>query len=581
MSTYDELFNCNDVIGDYGDEEMRAYTADFETTTDPEDCRVWAWGVYSIGADCFITYGNCLETFVDWLSFIGRAKVYFHNLGFDGAFLMDWLLKHGWRHSKTGKYDGDRTFATLISDMNQVYSIKMFFTKSDYVEIQDSLKIIPMSIAAMAKAYGLEIRKGSIDYEEYRAPGHELTAEELAYLKNDVEIAAKSLSVYLNQGLSKMTAGSNALYDYKKMLGGHKKFRYVYPLLDEKQDAFLRKAYRGGFTYVNPKYQGIDVGEGIVLDVNSLYPSVMAACDGQLLPVYQPVWFDGEPEPDDDYPLWVALVSVSFRVKPDHIPCLQLKGNFLFKQTEYVTDSNGVQSICVTNVDWELMQQQYDLECVEFFGGYKFRASTCQFREYVDKWVQVKNQATIDGNSGIRSVAKLMLNSLYGKFATRMEVRGRHPEIDEGGVLRYRDDEPETRDPVYLPVGIFITSWARYKTITSAQSVYDRFVYADTDSLHLVGTDIPENLDVDPVRLGAWKHESTFDHGKFLRAKTYVEHEVGADHLTVRVAGLPYRCHEYVTLDNFEFGAKYKGNLTHMRVPGGIVLVDSEKEIRK
>lgn len=578
MSIYDELFNC-DVAGD--EEVMKCYTADFETTTDPADCRVWAWGVYSIDDDAFITYGNQIGTFVEWMALVGRAKIYFHNLGFDGAFLMDYLLKNGWLYSDNSKYTRDRTFTALISDMNQVYSIKMWFDRNNYVEIQDSLKIIPMSVAAMAKAYGLEIRKGSIDYEEYRAPDHELTEEELAYLKNDVEIAAKSLSLYLNQGLSKMTAGSNALYDYKKMCGGHKKFRYVYPLLDEKQDAFLRKAYRGGFTYVNPKYQGIDVGEGIVFDVNSLYPSVMAACDGQVLPIYSPVWFDGEPLPDDDYPLWIALVNVRFKVKKDHIPCLQLKGNFLFKQTEYIEDSNGVQSICVTNVDWELMNQQYDLYDVEFFGGYKFRGSTHQFKEYVEKWTEVKNKATLEGNSGIRSVAKLMLNSLYGKFATRMEVCGRYPAIDDNGVLRYIDAEPETRDPVYLPVGIFITSYARYKTITSAQSVYDRFVYADTDSLHLIGTDIPENLDVDPVRLGAWKHESTFDRGKFLRAKTYVEHEVGADHLTVRVAGLPYSCHEYVTLENFEFGAKYKGNLTHMRVPGGIVLVCSEKEIRK
>lgn len=105
--------------------------------------------------------------------------------------------------------------------------------------------------------------------------------------------------------------------------------------------------------------------------------------------------------------------------------------------------------------------------------------------------------------------------------------------------MHYVNLEPEQRDGVYLPCGVFITSYARYKTITSAQSVYDRFIYADTDSLHLVGTEIPDCLDVDPVRLGAWKHESTFDHGKFLRAKTYVEHEVGADELTVHVAGLP------------------------------------------
>lgn len=28
---------------------MKRFTADFETTTDPKDCRVWAWGVCEVG----------------------------------------------------------------------------------------------------------------------------------------------------------------------------------------------------------------------------------------------------------------------------------------------------------------------------------------------------------------------------------------------------------------------------------------------------------------------------------------------------------------------------------------------------
>lgn len=259
---------------------------------------------------------------------------------------------------------------------------------------------------------------------------------------------------------------------------------------------------------------------------------------------------------------------------------MQLKGNMMFKQTEYVEDSQGRVCITVTNVDWELMNKQYHVWDVEFIGGYMFHASPHMFQDYVCKWVDIKNQATISGNGGLRSLAKLMLNSLYGKFATRTTVKSRKPVLVDG-VVHYVDLEPEQRDGVYLPCGVFITSYARYKTITSAQSVYDRFIYADTDSLHLVGTEIPDCLDVDPVRLGAWKHESTFDHGKFLRAKTYVEHEVGADELTVHVAGLPSRCHENVTLENFEFGTVYEGNLTARKVPGGVVLYEGTKEIRR
>ena len=354
----------------------------------------------------------------------------------------------------------------------------------------------------------------------------------------------------------------------------------IYPYLNELQDTFIRKAYRGGFTYVNPKFQGKKIGEGIVLDVNSLYPSVMYSCDGQLLPYGRPEWFDGKYEQDDSMPLWVGGISCWFKVKPGHIPCIQLKANKMYKQTEYIEDSRGEVTFITTSVDWELIKQQYDLQCVKFLGGYKFHACNFMFKAYVDKWIKVKNQATIEGNMGLRQIAKLMLNSLYGKFATRIKGYSRKPEIIDG-VLHYVDLEEEKRNPVYLPVGVFITAHARYKTITSAQSVYDRFIYADTDSLHLLGTDLPDNLDIDAVKLGAWKHESTFYQAKFLRAKCYIEYENDSEKPTIHVAGMPKTCHENVNIDNFEIGAEYDGKLYQHRVEGGIVLVPGKMKIRE
>ena len=355
----------------------------------------------------------------------------------------------------------------------------------------------------------------------------------------------------------------------------------MFPFIDNETDEFIRKAYRGGFTYVNPIFQGKRIKDGIVFDVNSLYPSVMYSSDNQLLPYGNPVWFDGVYAYNPRYPLWIALVTCSFTLKNRHIPTIQLKGNFRFKQTEYIEDSDGEVTFAVTNVDWELITEHYAVKHVVWHGGFMFKGSTNLFTEYVDKWIAIKNQATIDGNKGMRQIAKLMLNSLYGKFATRTTVYSRKPEINEKDVLIYKDLPPSTRDPVYLPVGVFITSYARYKTITSAQAVYDRFIYADTDSLHLIGTDIPENIDVDNVELGKWKHESTFEEAKFLRAKCYVEKEVGEKDLTVHVSGMPARCHNQVTVDNFDFGSVYNGKLYTKRVKGGIVLIEDTIEIRK
>ena len=202
------------------------------------------------------------------------------------------------------------------------------------------------------------------------------------------------------------------------------------------------------------------------------------------------------------------------------------------------------------------------------------------FKDYIDKWYAVKQQATIDGNKQMRTISKLMLNSLYGKFGMNPKTRSKIPVLDwTNDRVTYVYGEPEIREPIYIPIATFITAWARYLTITSAQSVYDRFLYADTDSLHLIGTGIPAELDVDPVRLGAWKHEATFTRGKYLRAKTYIEEIDGR--LCVTCAGLPDELHDQVTFENFEPGAIYTGKLRPVHTAGGIVLEETNFSIRR
>ena len=575
VDTYNDLAHTWE-----GEEGVKTYTADFETTTNLEDCRVWAFAVCDVDEPSSVWYGNGIEGFFELLKVLPNCKVYFHNLAFDVSFIFDYMLKNGyaWENDRFPRYDNG--FTTVISDMNQIYSVRINFGRGHTVTIWDSLKIIPLSIRSEAKAFDLDEGKGELDYKAYREVGHVLTDEERDYIRRDVQIDAKALRIMFDNGSTSMTIGACALKDYKDMMGGTRGFRYHFPVLEPEQDKFLRMAYKGGFVYVNPKYAGKELGEGISFDVNSLYPSVMASCAGEQLPYGKPVWFYGEYETDNKYPLWIAQVTCIFKIKEGRIPCIQMKGNLSFLPTEYITDSKGEVVITVTSVDWNLIQQQYEVEVIKWHGGYKFRQSTELFKRYVNKWVEVKNKATLEGNTGLRTIAKLYLNSLYGKFATQLEVRSRKPTIEEG-VLRYVDIPSYQREGVYLPVGCFITAWARYKTITTAQSCGDRFIYSDTDSVKVLGVR-PLDIDVDPVRLGAWKDEGHFTRFKALRAKTYI-----ADYsrdlnkkLEVHVAGLPLNCHRQVTFENFKGGARYKGKLYQKRVDGGIVLVEGDFEIK-
>ena len=551
-------------------------TADFETTTNEEDCRVWAYGLSEIGNPNNFIYGNNIDDFLLFCQNSNNSTIYFHNLKFDGEFIMVRLFELGFRHVTDRADLETKTFTTLISNKGQFYSMKIMFEakgkRKNFVTIYDSLKILPFSVNEIAKGFGLPISKLKIDYHKTREVGHILTKEEIEYLKNDVEIVASALKTLFDEGLDKMTQGSNALYDYKRIVT-EKKFNKWFPIPDYDED--VRRSYRGGFTYLNPKYKGKDIGEGIVFDVNSLYPSVMYY---EKLPYGEGIFFEGEYKEDILYNLYVQMFTCQFELKEGYIPTVQLKKNLAFIPTEYIESSGDEEvTLCMTNVDLKLFFEHYDVYNIVYHSGWKFKSTTELFKDYIDKWSKVKIESKKSKNKAMYLLAKLMLNALYGKFALNPKVQSKIPYYDNGSI-KFMEGEKEFRNPIYIPVGTFVTSYARNKTIRSAQSVYDRFIYADTDSLHLIGTEIPETLEIDDTALGKWSHENTFKRARFLRQKSYIEKV--DDELIITCAGLPESCYEYVTWDNFHEGVIYEGKLQAKRVKGGIVLKDTTFEIK-
>lgn len=507
------------------------------------------------------------------------SKCYFHNLKFDGKFIVHHILSNGWSWIPDKIEAKSRTFTTLISDMNQWYSCRLWFPSGKTMEFLDSLKVIPLPVEAIPKAFGLPDSKLTLDYGAYRAPGHQLTQDEMDYISEDVVIVAKAIKSMHDKGMTKMTAGSNAFADYKKVIGGEKRFRDWFP--EPMYDQDLRKAgcYKGGFTAVNPMYKGKTLGEGASYDVNSLYPSVMASAHGEVLPYGEPVLYEGEYVHDSEYPLFIQFVEASFTVKPGHIPCLQLRGNLSFIPTEYVEDSKGYQTMCMTSVDLNLFFEQYDVHDIRYIRGYKFKGSRLLFKDYVDKWTKEKIKAGKEGNQGMRTIAKLELNSLYGKMATNPEKQSRMPVLEDGK-LRFVLLEKEYAEAQYLPVGAFITAYARAFTIRASQRNYSRWVYSDTDSCYMLGLEPVDGMEVDDYKLGAWKREHVFTRIKALRAKTYVI-ETDEGQQIVHCAGMPAKCHDQVTFDNFKYGGTFTGKLKPRDVPGGVVLEETTFTIAK
>lgn len=559
------MYDCS-ILGDdlYMAIKSQKIVSDFETTTDKNDVRVWAACAVDIETGETVHLSNSIDDYFEWLK-DKNTICFFHNLKFDAEWLLYYLLTHGYRHTDKPE---EGCFETLITDTGVFYSLTVYFKRENKkwrkVVFYDSLKKLPFPVTTIAKAFDLPMMKGMIDYHAPRPIGHELTEEERTYIQDDCRIVAAALKTQIGEGLTRMTNASDAL-NYFKSLIGKTQFERLFPVFPIELDEDIRRAYKGGFVYLNPKYRGYRGLQGITLDVNSLYPWAMYNC---LLPYGYPIYFEGEPEHDERYPLYIVRLQCEFELKKDHIPTIQLKNNRAFIETEYLTSSNGeIVQMTLTNVDLQLFLEHYNVWNPEYIAGWKFKGKTGIFTEYIDHWMHIKETTT----GARRQLAKLMLNSLYGKFATNPKSRKKVPYLDEDDVVRYRVTEPEERDPVYTAMGAFITAYAREKTIRASQSVYDRWIYSDTDSCHLIGHDLPEGFDIHPTRLGAWDHEATWTDSVFVRAKTYCELLTDGK-LKVTCAGMPDNVKQHVTLDNFQSGATFGGKLMPKRYKGGIVL---------
>ena len=178
------------------------YTADFETTTTPDDCRVWAWAVCEIGEFSNKQYGNSIDSFILWCEENSPVTVYFHNLKFDGQFIISYLLQNDYEFTLERKIKPNQ-FTALIGEKNEFYSIKICFweegREKGQVTIYDSLKLLPFSVDAVAKGFDLPIRKLELDYYVSRETNHELPMEEKDYISNDVEIVARALKILFDE----------------------------------------------------------------------------------------------------------------------------------------------------------------------------------------------------------------------------------------------------------------------------------------------------------------------------------------------------------------------------------------------
>ena len=595
------------------------FVADFETTT-VSPARVWLWGIVGVDtAEPEEETGDSIESFFEHLEKMPKNPlVYFHNLKFDGYFILDFLLRNGFEWVPDESEVKDKTFTCIIDEFNEFYQIAVYFKKNPKTKkvkkatFWDSMKKIKFPVKDIPKKFGFtDVKKGSIDYSRHNEPCF-ITDEERRYCLDDCRIVARAMRILYAVGCDKMTIALCALNDYKTKIGKNN-FKMWFPSLPYEVDCEIRQAFRGGWCYVNPEYLGRDIQYGFVLDQNSKYGNVMKTMQ---LPFGPPIRFEGKYQGFAEYPLYIQHFRCIFRLKNGKLPFIQIKRTPEFMPTEYVRDSEILVDLWLCSPEIELFFDHYEVSNIEYIDGYMFQSSTELFRGYVEKWNALKEEGETTGNKGMRMLAKQMIVSLYGKFSRSPERKSCYPvlnpesdqialhpilfeETDENGcpiMTVYTDPEtgeeyeaPRMTDTEivaagYIPLSCFVTSWGRAEEIKAAQIIVDTtktedgrsaFLYGDTDSLHLALDFIPDFLEMDQAKLGAWKIENCILRGRYLQSKRYileVQDTFGNRKTKCVCSGMPADVQERCNFDNFSMNAVFHGRKIPVIVPGGVIL---------
>lgn len=546
------------------------YVADFETTNyefyeQNGYTKVWLYAICDSNANV-INYGASIEDFFKQVRKMYGKTIYFHNLKFDGSFIISYLLNNGYTYSDNLK-EVNKGFSTLIGEMGEFYSITIKFTKNKLLHIYDSLKLLPFKVKKIAEDFGLPILKEKIDYGKY-----EINEETLSYVFNDVKIVAMALAKIKDEGMNKMTTASCAYNQFTSL----KSETFLVNAFPELDDEFLqewRKAYRGGRSQVNPMYQG-DIVHGVKrYDINSMYPYIM---HDMKLPYGYPIPCDKI----NTFDFELYHINIEFELKEKHLPSLLKKCGMYTGDDSYYIESNGVEELWISSIDFNLLKRNYDIYYLEFVEILGFRTSSFMFFDYIDKWYSKKQ---VDKGAQ-KIVDKLMLNSLYGKFGSNNKGYHKIPKLDETGKITYDASEIEDMKKYYLPIAIAITSYAHLLLDNAIQETgIENFVYCDTDSVHTLGS-LPLSW-VDQKILGKFKLEGIEDKAKYVRQKCYVIKE--KEKISITCAGLTddmkkkaidtYKDNIFI---EFKSGFKIGGKLLPKQVRGGTVLYETTFEIK-
>lgn len=306
------------------------------------------------------------------------------------------------------------------------------------------------------------------------------------------------LREYDDRGLCKITAGGASL---EAFASGEWKWYYdKFPQLEDETKKSLHDAYIGGFMVVR---EGA-YGKAIDVDCNSMYPSILR---DEWLPWGLPEQYEGAYRQDNDMPLHCDEITFRAELKPDGYPFL-LDNRSVYGLNR-LTSTRGYVTRVLTDIDQQLLRDNYDVSVYRYVRGWKFRQSKGFFRSFVDEWGDLKQRATGEK----RQMAKLIMNALVGKMASLPKGAVMLPLSKDGITLDWdvAQREESNLKTDYLPVPAWVNAYARRKLMDVCHANADRLLYANTDGCILSGWEPVKSCDIHPTELGKWKIAAQYE----------------------------------------------------------------------
>ena len=323
-------------------------------------------------------------------------------------------------------------------------------------------------------------------------------------------------------------------------------------------EEYCRKSYRGGFLYSSAKSEK-KYKDVYVYDINAMYTYIMRNFP---MPVGNPVEEKGYPSKNllkntkKGKSYYFIHVKTKLKLKKDGLPCLRLGYDDYqryYHERDYLTTSKRYNldrgygkdeqlELWLTCTDWELVKENYDLSDLEIVDHVWFITKDDLFRSYNNYFYKMKTES--DGVK--KQVGKNFNNFIAGNMARKITYTNAvfdfdDPIVDEetGEILSdYSIHFEETRGgKSYIYIGSAITSYGRRVITDLIKKNRDRWVYTDTDSVHLVGKGI-KGIKEDDKKLGAVKVEHEYEYVYYYSKKRYLGYDKKEKKVTGAFTGI-------------------------------------------